>query len=70
MYNDHPWDLKIVAVVERWSLFSGHLCSKVLLWDIKMLTGGRYSEVVVSSGLTVFGYNDLGYNEHQVITWL
>ncbi len=31
------------------------------------MTGGRYSEVVVSSGLTVFGYNDLGYNEHQVI---
>jgi hypothetical protein len=21
VYNDHPWDSKIVAVVDRWSLF-------------------------------------------------
>ena len=21
VYNDHPWDPKIVAVVDRWSLF-------------------------------------------------
>ncbi len=27
VYNDHP---KIVAVVDRWSLFRGHLCSKSL----------------------------------------
>jgi len=59
------------------------------------LTGGRYSEVVINSGLTVLtkmehldneysieyllfdfyqrntvkpGYNELGYNEHPVIT--
>ncbi len=24
VYNDHPWDPNIVAVVDRWSLFSGH----------------------------------------------
>ena len=24
MYNDHPWDPKIVAVIDRWSLFRGH----------------------------------------------
>ena len=24
MCNDHPWDNKIVAVVERWLLFKGH----------------------------------------------
>ena len=23
VYNDHPWDPKIVAVVDRWSLFRG-----------------------------------------------
>ncbi len=23
MYNDHPWDPIIVAVVDRWSLFRG-----------------------------------------------
>ncbi len=35
--NDQPWDLKIVAVVERWSLFKGHLCSKIIIWDLKMV---------------------------------
>ncbi len=28
VYNDHPRDPKIVAVVDRWSLFRGHLCQK------------------------------------------
>jgi hypothetical protein len=28
VYNDHPHDPKIVAVVDRWSLFGGHLCYK------------------------------------------
>jgi hypothetical protein len=23
VYNDHPWDPKFVAVVDRWSLFRG-----------------------------------------------
>ena len=23
VYNDHPWDPKMVAVVDRWSLFRG-----------------------------------------------
>jgi len=26
VYNDHPRDPKIVAVMDRWSLFGGHLC--------------------------------------------
>ncbi len=25
MYNDHPWDPKKVAAVDRWSLFGGQL---------------------------------------------
>jgi hypothetical protein len=37
LYNDHPWDPKKVAVVDRWSLFSGHLCSKSLKWDLKIV---------------------------------
>ncbi len=37
VYNDHPWDPKKVAVVDRWSLFSGHLCSKSLKWDLKIV---------------------------------
>jgi hypothetical protein len=53
VYNDH--DPKIVAVVERWSLLRGHICYKSSKSDLKVVvvTGGRYSQVVGSSGLTV-----------------
>ena len=37
VYNDHPRDPKIVAVVDRWSLFRGHLCNKSSEWDLKMV---------------------------------
>ena len=40
-----PWDPKIVAFVDRWSLFEGNLCNKSSKCDIEM--------VVVSLGLTV-----------------
>ncbi len=62
MYIDNPRDPKIVAVVGRWSFLRGHLCYKSSKWDHKMVVvidrwslfgGGRYSEVVVSLGLTV-----------------
>ena len=48
VYNDP----KIVAVVDRWSLFRGYLCKKNSKWDPKMgivvarwslFGGGRYS---------------------------
>ncbi len=35
VYNDHPRDPKIVAAVDRWSLFGGHLCHKRSNWDLK-----------------------------------
>ncbi len=46
MYNDHPWDPKIVTVVDRWSLFRGNLCNKSSKQGLKI--------VIVSSDLTVF----------------
>jgi len=46
-YNDHLWDLKIVAVIDRWLLFKGRLCSKSPKWDLKM--------VVVIGRLSLFG---------------
>jgi hypothetical protein len=46
MYNDHPRDPKIVAVVEKWSLFRCHLCNKSSKWDHKMAVR-RYGLVVV-----------------------
>ena len=33
--NDHPRDLKILAVVDRWSLFKGRLCFKNSKRDLK-----------------------------------
>ncbi len=36
VYNDHRWDPKIVAVVNRWSLFRGHSCYKRSIWDLKI----------------------------------
>ena len=44
VYNDHPWDPKIVAAVDRWSLFRGHLCYKRTNWDLKIVVVvGRWS---------------------------
>ena len=36
VYNDHPRDPKIVAVVYRLPLFGGHLCYKRSNWDLKI----------------------------------
>ena len=52
VYNDHPRDPKIVSVVDRWSLFRGHLCNKNSKWNTKMMgrfwqVGVRYLKVAV-----------------------
>jgi len=53
VYNDHPRDPEFEAVVDRWPLFIGIF----MLYNLKLglQNAGRYSEVVVSSGLTVYG---------------
>ncbi len=46
----------IMVVVDRWSLFRAHLNCESLIWTSKwspLLTGGRYSYVVVGSSLAV-----------------
>ena len=59
MYNDHPRDPKIVAVVDRWSLFRGSFMLYTLILGPK--NRDRYLQVVVSSGLTVlFGKTIIG----------
>jgi hypothetical protein len=35
--NDHRRDPKIAAVVDKFSLFRGHLCNKSSKWDHKMV---------------------------------
>jgi hypothetical protein len=43
-HYDHTQDPKIVAVVDKWLLFSGHICNKSSTWDHKvMVTVGRWS---------------------------
>jgi len=37
VYNDHPWDSKIVAVIDRWTLFKGDFSNKYSNWDFKMV---------------------------------
>jgi hypothetical protein len=34
VYNDHPRDLKIMAVVYMWWFFRGHFCDKGSKWDL------------------------------------
>ena len=43
-YNDHPWDPKIVVVVDRWSLLRGHLCYKSS--NKGSQNGSRYRQLV------------------------
>jgi len=53
--SDHPYDHKILAVVDRWSLFRGHLYSKKLIkLNMVAQNGWRYRQVILRSGLTVF----------------
>jgi hypothetical protein len=37
VYNGHPWDLKIEAVVDRWPLFRGSLYYKNWNWASEMV---------------------------------
>jgi hypothetical protein len=37
VYNHHPENTKIQAVVDKWSLFRGHLCYESTRWDLKMV---------------------------------
>jgi hypothetical protein len=44
-----------LVVVDRWSLFRGRFSTIIVGRDLgwSLLTGGRYSEVVVNTGLTL-----------------
>jgi hypothetical protein len=37
VYNGHPWDPKIVAVVHRWPLFRGFLIKIAIEFDLVRL---------------------------------
>ncbi len=67
VYNAHPWDPKILAVVDRWPLFRGFSIKIAIVFDLAglrlavvgmwpLFRGGRYSEVAVNTGLTVISY--------------
>jgi hypothetical protein len=53
VYNGHPWDLKKVAVWNRCLIkLRFRLVVDETIWPL--LTGGRYSQVVVKTCLTVY----------------
>jgi hypothetical protein len=57
VYNGHPWDLKKVAVWQRCLIkLRFRLAVDGSNWPL--LTGGRCSQVVVKSGLTVFFFSN------------
>ena len=67
--NGNLWDPKIVAVVDRWSLFRGDLM-EIQNWPTKwwsLQAGGRYSEVEVKPGLTVFS-KEVGESKKKMKT--
>ncbi len=45
VYNDHPRDPELVAVVVRWPLFRGNFMLQYLKMGLQ--NGGRYRQVVV-----------------------
>ncbi len=55
VYNGHPWDLKKVAAWKRCVIkLRFRLVVNETNWPL--LTGGRYSQVVIKSGLTVLPF--------------
>ncbi len=44
MYNDHPCNLKIVVVVDRWSLLTGGRCWQVVVVDRWSLFRGCFKQ--------------------------
>ncbi len=60
-YNNCPLDPEILVVIDRWSLFRGHLCRKGSIWWVVIDNSGCYLEVVVRSCLTVLK-NALKFN--------
>ncbi len=55
VYNGHPWDPPKMAIVGD---FQSKLLLKLVWLELFwwLLTGGRYSEVAVNTGLTVYEF--------------
>jgi hypothetical protein len=49
MYNDHPWDPKIVTIVGRWSLLRGCFCEYGTSNWLSLYTDGLYVDMVFNS---------------------
>ncbi len=73
VYNDHPWDSKIVAVADRWSLFKDHFSNKYSNLDFKMVVvvdrwslfrGGRWLRI---DCIPIQTTNNQGYNLWETI---
>ena len=56
VYNGHPWDPKILAVVDKWPLFRGFSIKIAIEFDLaglRLTVVGHCLEVAVNTGLTV-----------------
>ncbi len=58
VYNGHPWDPQKGPLFRGGRYSEGTPIKLVWIWDVwgsgwPLLTGGRYSEVAVSTGLTL-----------------
>ncbi len=51
VYNDHPWDPKFVAIVDRWSLFRDRFMFSRSKCGLQ--NRGRCRQVAVNRALTV-----------------
>jgi hypothetical protein len=67
VYDDHPGDPKIVAFVDRWSLFRGCLCNKCSNLDLKMVVVIDRFECIFKSNykiiVTIHQSKSLSYSE-------
>jgi hypothetical protein len=51
--NDHPWNPPKVAIVDKCSLFGGHLSNKSSKWDLKIAVIIKQALLLDTSGLSV-----------------
>jgi len=68
VYNDHPWDPKMLTIVDRRLLFRFRLCNKNSKWGLKMTsiqTGGSYSEVSLAQVRLFIKNKDFFLKQHN-----
>ncbi len=58
VYNDHPWDLEKVVVVQRWSIFRGSCIIRIITYFSFVLRSCDFKDFVDDSSETNEVRND------------